>query len=154
MGLISIVNAFGLWGRGHRGFRVGDVFQLATEENNLIRYTARGAISRLKDCDASHPPRRRNPNRAHAAGRNRAGTTFERASQNERMTPSTMTAASTETQSVSARKYYMADYAFKIGQLVDYRPARLTSAARDPYQITRRLPSEGGEFSDESDLRN
>ena len=39
----------------------------------------------------------------------------------------------------------MTDYAFKIGQMVDYKPAtRLTVPG--PYQITQRMPSEDGEF--------
>jgi hypothetical protein len=41
----------------------------------------------------------------------------------------------------------MADYAFKIGEMVDYRsPTRAASAAHGPYQITQRLPPENGEF--------
>jgi hypothetical protein len=41
----------------------------------------------------------------------------------------------------------MTDYAFKIGQMVDYRPTpRLTSAVPGPYQIVQRMPPEDGEF--------
>jgi hypothetical protein len=40
----------------------------------------------------------------------------------------------------------MPDRAFKIGQMVDYRgPSRYTSAAGH-YQITRRLPSDEGQY--------
>jgi hypothetical protein len=39
------------------------------------------------------------------------------------------------------------DYAFKIGQMVEYRPTtRLTSAVPGPYQIIQRMPTEDGEF--------
>lgn len=45
------------------------------------------------------------------------------------------------------RRTYMTDYAFKIGQMVDYRPTpRLTSAVPGPYQIVQRMPPEDGEF--------
>jgi len=41
----------------------------------------------------------------------------------------------------------MTDYAFQVGQMVDYRPAtRLSSAVPGPYEITQRMPSEDGEF--------
>ena len=41
----------------------------------------------------------------------------------------------------------MPDYAFKIGQMVDYRAStRIGSAARGPYQITQRMPAEDGEY--------
>jgi hypothetical protein len=41
----------------------------------------------------------------------------------------------------------MPDYAFQIGQMVDYRPSkRLSSAAHGPYEILQRLPHEGGEL--------
>jgi hypothetical protein len=41
----------------------------------------------------------------------------------------------------------MTDYAFKIGQMVDYRPTtRLTSAVPGPYEIIQRMPTEDGEF--------
>jgi hypothetical protein len=40
----------------------------------------------------------------------------------------------------------MPDHAFKIGQMVDYRgPSRYTSAAGH-YQVTRRLPSDEGQY--------
>jgi len=40
----------------------------------------------------------------------------------------------------------MPDYAFRIGQMVDYRAStRIGSAARGPYQIKQRMPWEGGE---------
>jgi hypothetical protein len=45
------------------------------------------------------------------------------------------------------RRTYMTAYAFKIGQMVDYRPTtRLASAASGPYQIIQRMPTEDGEF--------
>ena len=45
------------------------------------------------------------------------------------------------------RRTYMTDYAFKTGQMVDYRPTpRLTSAVPGPYQIVQRMPPEDGEF--------
>jgi hypothetical protein len=41
----------------------------------------------------------------------------------------------------------MSDYAFKMGQMVDYRPpVRFANKARGLYQITQRMPSEDGEF--------
>jgi hypothetical protein len=41
----------------------------------------------------------------------------------------------------------MSDYAFKIGEMVDYRPSvRFANKARGPYQITQRMPSDDGEF--------
>jgi hypothetical protein len=41
----------------------------------------------------------------------------------------------------------MPDYAFKIGQMVDYRPpTRIATAARGSYQITQRMPAEDGEY--------
>jgi hypothetical protein len=40
----------------------------------------------------------------------------------------------------------MPNHAFQIGQFVDYTAPRLTGAASGPYQITRQMPSEDGEF--------
>ena len=41
----------------------------------------------------------------------------------------------------------MTNYAFKIGQMVEYRPTtRLTGAVPGPYQIIQRMPTEDGEF--------
>lgn len=41
----------------------------------------------------------------------------------------------------------MTDYAFKIGQIVGYKPTtRLSSAVSATYQIIQRMPSEDGEF--------
>lgn len=41
----------------------------------------------------------------------------------------------------------MTDYAFKIGQMVDYMPiTRLTSAVPGPYEIIQRMPTEDGAF--------
>ena len=41
----------------------------------------------------------------------------------------------------------MSDYAFKIGQMVDYKAQVRYSAAHGPYQVIQRMPaSEDGEF--------
>jgi hypothetical protein len=41
----------------------------------------------------------------------------------------------------------MPEYAFTIGQMVDYRPpTRMANAARGPYQIIQRMPAEDREF--------
>jgi hypothetical protein len=41
----------------------------------------------------------------------------------------------------------MPDYAFNIGQRVYYRPsARISAARRGVYEITQRMPPEGGEL--------
>ena len=41
----------------------------------------------------------------------------------------------------------MSDYAFKIGQMVDYRPQeRFANTARGFYKITQRMPSQDGEL--------
>ena len=48
----------------------------------------------------------------------------------------------------------MTDYAFKIGQMVDYRPTtRLTSAVPGPYEIIQRMPTEDGELNIASKAR-
>ena len=42
----------------------------------------------------------------------------------------------------------MSDYAFKIGQVVEYtRPARFIGAASGNYEIVQRMPREGFEYS-------
>ena len=41
----------------------------------------------------------------------------------------------------------MSEHAFKIGDMVDYKPSvRFVNKARGPYQITQRMPTEDGEF--------
>ena len=45
------------------------------------------------------------------------------------------------------QRTFVSDYAFKIGQMVDYRPqARFANTARGFYKITQRMPSQDGEF--------
>jgi hypothetical protein len=38
------------------------------------------------------------------------------------------------------------DHAFQVGQMVHYRTKIFSGAARGLYQITQRMPAEGGEF--------
>jgi hypothetical protein len=41
----------------------------------------------------------------------------------------------------------MSDYAFKIGQVVEYnRPARFIGAAPGHYEVVQRMPQEGSEY--------
>ena len=40
----------------------------------------------------------------------------------------------------------MTDHAFKVGQLVDYRPKLFSGAARGAYEVAQQMPMEEGEF--------
>jgi hypothetical protein len=50
-------------------------------------------------------------------------------------------------QALSCKGRSVSDYAFKIGQMVDYKTQVRYSAAHGPYQVIQRMPvSEDGEF--------